>query len=103
MERRELVEWIVIIAIIVAWWPRIFLGFDAAWYYALIYYVSPVVLILIFVGRYRKMQAGLEYSQKVMDERHRASGANVLGYPPVPTGERQQPPEETADENGDKA
>lgn len=103
MERRELIEWIVIIAIIVAWWPRIFLGFDPPWYHALIYYVSPLVLIIIFVGRLRKMQEGLAYSQKVMDERHRASGANVLGYPPVPTGGRQQPTEETADENGDEA
>jgi len=28
MERRELIEWILIIAIIVAWWPWIFLGYS---------------------------------------------------------------------------
>ncbi len=79
MERRELVEWIVIIAVIVAWWPHIFFRYDPAWYHALIYVVGPIALIVIFVGRWRRVQEGFEYSRKIVDEQHRMTGANVLG------------------------
>ena len=86
MERRELIEWVVIIAIILAWWPRIFVGYDPPWYNVLIYWVSPLVLIYILVIRFRRVQAGLEQSEKILDAQHRAAGANVLGYPSVPSG-----------------
>jgi len=66
MSRRELVEWILILLIIVAWWPRVFLGYDPLWYHILIYYLTPVVLILIFVRRFRAMQKGFEYSERMM-------------------------------------
>ncbi|MFO7947026.1 MAG: hypothetical protein R6V19_09435 [Armatimonadota bacterium] len=68
MSRRELVEWIVILVIIVAWWPRIFLGYDPLWYHALVYWVSPVILIVIFLQRFRRMQAGFEHSERMIDE-----------------------------------
>jgi len=102
MERKELVEWIVILAIIVAWWPHVFLHFDQLWYHVLIYYVSPLALVYIFVRRLRRMQEGFEYSQKVVDARHKATGANVLGYPPIPTGTPEPPPAEKPSDNGDK-
>ncbi len=79
MERGELIEWVLIIAVIMAWWPRIFLGFDPPWYHALIFYVSPLVLAVILVRRYRRMQAGFEYSRKIVDAQHQARGVNVLG------------------------
>ncbi len=66
MSRRELVEWIVILLIIIAWWPRVFLGYDPLWYHVLIYYITPVVLILIFLRRFRAMQEGFEYSERMM-------------------------------------
>jgi hypothetical protein len=103
MERRELIEWILIIAIIVAWWPWIFLGYSDAWYRVLIFYVSPLALIFILVVRVRRVQRGLDYSQKVMDERHKASGANVLGYPPVPSGAPEPRSEDAPGDNGDEA
>ncbi|MEA3402193.1 MAG: hypothetical protein U9R79_13230 [Armatimonadota bacterium] len=90
MERGELIEWIIIIAIIVAWWPHLFLGFDVGWYHALIYYVSPIVLAVILVRRYRRMQEGFEYSRKIVDAQHQATGANVLGRDAQPAG-RQSP------------
>ena len=66
MSRRELVEWILILLIIIAWWPRVFLGYDPLWYHILIYYLAPVVLILIFVRRFRAMQEGFDYSERMM-------------------------------------
>lgn len=103
MQRTELIEWIVMIGVIVAWWPRVFMGYDPLWYHVLVYYVTPLALIVIFVRRYRRMEKGLEYSQKVMDERHKASGANILGYPPVPTGGPEERTEDKRADNGDEA
>ena len=66
MEKSELIEWIVIIACVVSWWPRIFLGYDPLWYHVLIYYAAPVALVAILVRRIRRMRAGLEYSEKAV-------------------------------------
>ncbi|MGC9320013.1 MAG: hypothetical protein ACP5KN_18420 [Armatimonadota bacterium] len=90
MDRGELIEWIIILAIIVAWWPHLFLGYDVGWYHALIYYISPIVLAVILVRRYRRMQEGFEYSRKIVDAQHQATGANVLGQHPRQPG-RQSP------------
>lgn len=64
MERNELIEWIIIILCVIAWWPLIFLGFNPRWYHILIYYVTPLILVAITVRRYRRMKAGLEYSEQ---------------------------------------
>jgi hypothetical protein len=66
MARDELVEWIIIILSVVLWWPRLFLGYDPLWYHVTIYYLVPIALVAIFVRRYRRMKAGLEYSEKVV-------------------------------------
>ncbi len=84
MERAEVIEWIVIIGAILAWWPRIFMGYNPLWYHVLIYYVTPLLLALIFVRRLRRMEQGLEYSRKIVDAQHKASGTNILGYPAMP-------------------
>lgn len=107
MERKELIEWIIIIAVIVASWPWI-LGpvvgvYTPSWYGPVYGVVSLAALIVIFVRRLRRMEKGLEYSQKVMDERHKASGANILGYPPVPTGGPEERTEDKRADNGDEA
>ncbi|MGD9495096.1 MAG: hypothetical protein AB7Y46_02175 [Armatimonadota bacterium] len=86
MERRELIEWVVIIAGILAWWPRIFMGYDAGWYNALIYAVYPIVLIAILVTRWRRVHEGFEYSRKIVDAQHQASGRNILGPQPQSGG-----------------
>lgn len=65
MHRSELIEWIIIIAGIVAWWPRIFWGYDPGWYHALIYYIFPLALIVIFFRRFARVRAGLKYSEDV--------------------------------------
>ena len=66
MSRRELVEWFLILLIIIGWWPRIFLGYDPLWYHILIYYVAPLVLVVVLLRRFRAMQEGFEYSERMM-------------------------------------
>jgi len=81
VERNELVEWIVIVLVIVAWWPRIFFGYDPLWYHLLIYYISPIVLVVILVVRYRRVREGFEYSEQVIRAQHKAAGREMLGTP----------------------
>ncbi len=88
MSRRELVEWILIVLIIIAWWPRIFLGYDPLWYHILIYYLAPLVLILVFVRRFRAMQEGFEYSEQMM----KAQRPTQLLDPDSSDAKQQSPP-----------
>ena len=66
MARDELVEWIIIILSVVLWWPRLFLGYDPLWYHVLSSYAVPIALVVILVRRIRRMKAGLDYSEKVV-------------------------------------
>jgi len=79
MRRDELIEQIIMIAVLVGFLFHIFSGYDPRWFHILLYYVSPVALAVILVRRYRRMQAGFEYSRKVVDAQHQATGANVMG------------------------
>jgi len=81
MERNEFIEWIIIILVIVAWWPHIFLGYDPLWYHILIYYVTPSTLVVILVIRYRRVREGFEYSEQVIKAQHKAAGRDMLGSP----------------------
>lgn len=111
MERREIIEQAVMIAIIVAWLVRIFTGYDAAWFTALLYYAAPVALVWILVVRWRRVHEGFEFSRKIVDEQHRMTGANVMGerhapgpqspYPGVILPDHLDLPEST-DERDDK-
>ncbi len=85
MSRRELAEWLLILLIIIGWWPRIFLGYDPLWYHILIYYLAPVVLVVILLRRFRAMQAGFEYSERMM------KGQRLTQPPDTKPGEKQQP------------
>ena len=107
MERNELTEWIVMILIIVSWWPKIFLGYDPLWYNLLVYLAGPVVLVAIFVVRYRRVREGFEYSEQVIKAQHKAAGRDHLGgeprgpvspYPGVPV-----PPSESKHPDDDKS
>lgn len=81
MNRTELIEWIVIMLCVVLWWPRIFWGYDALLYHLILYYGSPLALILIFVRRYRRVKAGLDYSRSVVDSQRLPGPPNP---PPTP-------------------
>ncbi|MBD3293107.1 MAG: hypothetical protein GF393_09295 [Armatimonadia bacterium] len=82
MRRDELIEQIIMIAVLVGFLYHIFTGYDPRWFHVLLYYVSPVALAVIFVRRYRRMQEGFEYSRKIVDAQHQATGANVVGRDP---------------------
>ena len=101
MDRQEIVEWALIILVILAWWPRIFLGYDPTWYHVLTHYVSPIVLAIILVRRYRRVQAGFEYSRKIVDAQHQATGSNVLGKDPLPGSARTPYPGVTVPDDVD--
>ncbi|MFW6156575.1 MAG: hypothetical protein ACOC7J_04590 [Armatimonadota bacterium] len=79
MRKDELVEQFIMIAVLVGFLVHIFTGYDPRWFHALLYYVSPIVLAVILVRRYRRMQEGFDYSRKIVDAQHQATGANVLG------------------------
>ena len=93
MERRELAEWIVIITGIVAWWPRAFFSYSSGWYNALIYVIYPIALVVILVLRWRRMHEGLEFSRKIVDAHHQATGANVMGEQPKQSGPQSPYPD----------
>lgn len=82
MERSELIEWVVIILCIVAWWPLVFLNFGPSWYRLLLYGGEPVAMLIILVRRFRRMKAGLEYSEQV-------ARSQVPGRPDAPPAERK--------------
>jgi hypothetical protein len=86
MNRVEVIEWIVIMLVIVSWWPRIFLGYgynhDPMWYHLLTHYVSPLVLIVIVLRRWRRMQEGFHYSEEMLQHQQ-------MGKPGSESGETQ--------------
>jgi hypothetical protein len=91
MRTDELVEQIIMIAVLVGFLVHIFTGYDPRWFHVALYYVSPVALAVILVRRYRRMQEGFEYSKKVVDAQHQATGANVVGRDPEPASGVQSP------------
>lgn len=90
MRRDELVEQLIMIAVLVGFLVYIFTDYDPRWFHVTLFYVSPVVLIAILIRRYRRLQEGFEYSKKVVDAQHQATGANVVGRDPRP-GNVQSP------------
>ncbi len=65
MPREEIVEWMVMIAIIVTWWPMVFLGWGPAYYKYPLYAVSFIALAIIFARRLRRVHAGLAESERM--------------------------------------
>ncbi len=90
MRRDELIEQGIMIAILAGFLVHIFAGFTPEWLRIALYYVSPVVLLVIFYRRYKRMQEGFEYSKNIVDAQHKASGRNVIG-PDAPAGGVQSP------------
>lgn len=91
MRKDELIEQIIMIAVLVGFLVHIFTGFDPPWFHALLYYVSPVALAVILVRRYRRMQEGFDYSRKIVDAQHQVTGANVVGRDAQPPRGPQSP------------
>ncbi len=68
MSTAEIIEGVAMIGVIVAWWPYLFLGWDAPAYRACLYLGSLVILVAILLRRLARMREGLKYSRHMMDE-----------------------------------
>ncbi len=98
MDRSELAEWIVMLLVIVMWWPPLLFGWGPDWYRYPLYVVSIVTLSYILARRWRRMQEGLRHSQQMLDaQRMRDAGVG----PPVP-GAPSVPRVENNDESDDQ-
>ena len=60
------------IAIIISWWPRLFVGWDNPAYLVLIYVVDPVILVVIFRRRLKRVNEGFDHSKSIIDATQRA-------------------------------
>ena len=66
MSRAELIEWLVMILVIVLWWPLIFTDWGPTYYRFPLYAFSAVSLIAILLRRLARMQEGFAVSEQMM-------------------------------------
>ena len=91
MSREELIEGIIMILIIIGFWPVAFLGWFPEAYKYTYYGISGVLVFLIFLRRLARVRAGLKYSRQMRDLRDQAES----GGRPMPF----MPPEESDSED----
>ncbi len=97
MSRSELVEWVVIIGTIVAWWPRIFFGYDPLWYHILIYYFSLPILVIILVRRFRANEAGFRVSEEMLKAQRGGRPVDISDTAGPRKADRSRRPSSTRD------
>ncbi len=83
MSRDELIEGIIMLLIIIGFWPVVFLGwFPDAYKYGY-YGISGALVFLIFIRRLARVRAGLKYSRKMRDLQEEAqSGGRPMPFLP---------------------
>ena len=84
MPRDELIEAIVMIAIIIAFWPMLLLEAIPPRVRYLFYGVAGVLVVIIFIRRLGRIRAGLKYSRKMRDlqEQIKTGGQPMPFMPP---------------------
>jgi hypothetical protein len=94
MDRAELIEWAAMILVIVAWWPLLFLGWDALPYRFSLYLGSFAILVVILVRRVHRMREGLKYSRHMIEEQEkfRESTQGPLNLEAPPPGRKPKKP-----------
>ncbi len=70
MSRGELAEWLLMIGVIVSWWPLIFLGWSPLAYRVGLYGGSAIILGVILVRRILRVHEGLMYSRRIIQQQH---------------------------------
>lgn len=90
MSRAELIEWLVMILVIVLWWPLVFTEWGPQYYRYPLYVFSAVSLVTILVRRVARMQEGFAVSEKMMRAKIAAEEAARGGKPPL---DERQPPD----------
>lgn len=93
MSKSELAEWLVMILIILVWWPPIFFNWGPAWYMTGLYAISGVGLMAILIRRLRRMQEGFEVSEQMMRTKIAAEEQARGGKPSL---DEKQPPDVSA-------
>ncbi len=90
MSRDELIEGIIMLLIIIGFWPVAFLGWFPDFYKYVYYGISGVLVILIFIRRLARVHAGLKYSRKMRDLQEEAqSGGRPMPFlPPEDSNEK---------------
>jgi len=92
MSRDELIEGIIMILIIIGFWPVAFLGWFPEGYKYAYYGVSGVLVILIFIRRLARVRAGLKYSRQMRDLREEAqSGGQPMPFMPPDDSNEKSP------------
>ena len=92
MSRDELIEGIIMLLIIVGFWPVVFLGWFPDLYKYVYYGITGVLVILIFIRRLARVHAGLKYSRKMRDLRDQAqSGARPMPFLPPDDSNEKSP------------
>ena len=74
----ELGEWLVMIGIVLAWWPILFFHWAPPYYRFPLYAVALVALIVIFIRRLRRTREGLEESERMRRADPRSEGDKKL-------------------------
>ncbi len=80
MSREELIEALIMIGIIVAFWPMLLLEAIPPRIRYLFYGVAGVVVLIIFIRRLGRIRAGLKYSRQMRDFQDQAQ----TGGQPMP-------------------
>ncbi len=92
MSRDELVESIIMLLIIIGFWPTVFLGWFPDIYKYVYYGISGVLVILIFIRRLARIRAGLKYSRQMRNLREEAqSGARPMPFTPPDESDEKSP------------
>ena len=66
MARYEILEWLVMILVIILWWPLLFMGYDWPVYRVVISVGSLVAVGVIFVRRLKRINEGFNESEQMM-------------------------------------
>ena len=92
MSRDELIEGIIMILIIIGFWPVVFLGWFPDPYKYAYYGISGVIVLLIFILRLGRVRAGLKYSRTMRDLRDQAqSGGRPMPFMPPGESDEESP------------
>ena len=90
MSREELIEAIIMIGIIVAFWPMLLLEAIPPRIRYVFYGVAGVLVLIIFIRRLGRIRAGLKYSRQMRDLQEQAqTGDRPMPFMPPDDSDSQ--------------
>lgn len=93
MTRTEIGEAIAMIVVIMAWWPFVLLGWRPPTYRLILYSVSAIVVIVIFVRRARRLHEALQHSRRIIEQQQKmkAGPPSPMRLDGPPSGGKPRP------------